>query len=196
MDDFAMLSRCSGYLLEVGKEFWLFSLVVVMAKQELSLGQASCVTTVRSLRVVMGEADRESTQLQAIVAAEDKKRQQVEGYARIVETEAAAICHMMGMADIVQEEYRHVDIVAELEDRSCCRDSCTHCRQASPAGIAGDYMSASFPYLVVCPALPADDVHSSCRRRCFPPTRSSGWEEMRSERSGNDDIGKMYTKGH
>ncbi len=112
-----------------------------------------------------GEVDRESTQRQVIVAAEDKRRQQVEGYVCIVEREAAEISHMMGMADIAREECRHVDIAVELGDRSCCRGSCSHCRQASRADIAGDYMSASYPYLVACPALPADDVHSSCRRR-------------------------------
>jgi hypothetical protein len=106
-----------------------------------------------------------------IVAAEDKRRRQAEGYARIVEREAVEICHMRRKADIVQEEYLHVDTAVEFEDRRCYMGSCSHCRRALLAGTAGDYMSASFPYLVACPALPADDVHSSCRRRCCPPTR-------------------------
>ena len=138
----------------------------------------------------MGVFDMGSTQRQAIAAAEDKKKQQVEEYARIVEMEEVGICHMMGTAHTAQEEYRHVDIAAELEDRSCCRDSCNRCTQASPTGTVDDYTNVSYPYLVARPALPADDVHSSCRRRCFPPTRSPGWEEMRSERSGNEDVGR------
>jgi hypothetical protein len=168
-------------------------LAVVLAKQELSSDLTLCVTIVRRQRVAMGEVDRESRQLQVIVAAEDKRRQRAEVYASIVEIGAAGTCHTMDMADTAQEEYCHVDIAVELGDRSCCRGSCNHCTQASRAGIAGGCMSASYPYLVACPALPADDVRSSCRRRCFPPTRSSGWEEMRS---GNEDIGKEYPDGH
>lgn len=111
-----------------------------------------------------GEVDRESRQRQVIVAAEDRRRQQAEAYARTVEIGAVEIYHMMGMADTAQEEYCHVDIEAELGDRSCCKGSCSHCTQASQAGTVGGCMIASYPYLVACPALPADDVHSSCRR--------------------------------
>jgi hypothetical protein len=143
----------------------------------------------------MVEVDRESRQRQVIAAVEDK-RQRAEVYARIVEIGAVEICHMMSMADTVQEEYCHVDIAAELGDRNCCMGSCNHCTQVSQAGIADGCMSVSYPYLAACPALPADDVHSSCQRRCFPPTRRSGWEEKRSERSGNEDIGKEYPDGH
>jgi hypothetical protein len=131
-----------------------------------------------------------------IVAAEDRRRQRVEGYARIVETEVVEICHKMDMADTAQEEYRHVGIAAELGGRSCCRGSCSHCRQASLADTADDYMAVSYSYLVACHALPADDVRSSCRRGCFPPTRRSRWVEMRSERSGNEEISKEYAEGH
>jgi hypothetical protein len=195
-EGFVIFSRHSGDLPERKKEVSWILLVVVLLNQELPWDLTSCVTIVTKQRVVVGEVDRESTQRQVIVAAEDRRRQRAEVYARIVETGVVEICHMMGMADTAQEEYCHVDIAAELGDRSCCRGSYSHCTQVSPAGIAGGCMSASDPYLVACPALPADDVRSSCRRRCFPPTRSSGWEEMRSERSGNEDIGKEYTDSH
>lgn len=196
MDGVALFSRYTGYSLEVERKSWLLLAAAPLVEREQSWDLTSCVTIVRSLRVVVWEFDKELTQLQAIVAAENKRKHWVEGYARTVGTEAVVIYHMMGMADIVQEEYRHVDIEVEVEDRSCCTGSCSHCRQASLVGIAGDDMSASCPYLVACLALPADDVHSSCRRICFPPTRCSGRKEMRSERLGNKDLGRKCTECH
>lgn len=79
---------------------------------------------------------------------------------------AAANDHNVDM-DCTVGPYPDYDTVEEMvvDSNSRCTGACTHCTEVLPVDMAesDDYMASSFPCLVACFALPADDDRSSCR---------------------------------
>jgi hypothetical protein len=110
-------------------------------------------------------------------AAAGRKTRQAGAWACTAEIAAAAICHMLDTVDMALEASPHVGKEAEPGDKMYCKGSCSHCIAVQPADTAVGCRGVSYSYRVVCPALPADDVHSSCQRGLIlhrPITRGGG----------------------
>lgn len=97
---------------------------------------------------------------------------------RIVEIEAAAIYHMSS-TEGTEDALPRADSAEEVEGSSW---SCSiHCTLARLVGIAAGCMTVSCSCHGAClgPALPADDVRSSCRPgitfQTDPESRRFGW---------------------
>jgi hypothetical protein len=100
----------------------------------------------------------------AMPVAADRKILLAEEWACIVEIEVVVICRKLDMVNMALEASQHVDKEAGPADKTYCMGSCSHCMAVQPVDTA-DCRDVSYSYRVVCPALPAVDVHSwyQCR---------------------------------
>jgi hypothetical protein len=139
-------------------------------------------TSGRKQACVVVRVDMDLIQQLVIDVVEDMKRQQVEELVRIVEMEEV-ISHNFDTGYIEEVPCRYTG-TEEEEERSSCEHykgsrSHRYCRLEAlvVADTVADYMGAFDFHLDVdvdvveaaCPALPAYDDRSSCRRGCYPP---------------------------
>lgn len=91
--------------------------------------------------------------------------------------------------DYTVEVYLDYDTVEDMvvDNSSRCTGACTHCTEVPPQVDRvefDDHKVSSFPYLVACLALPADDGRSSCRLvkvlyfQTYPIQVGLDWKEL------------------